>query len=749
MKKITNFLFFVCLLVLFLLGGVACRKEDYDKVLNQAKRELEVCCIDGDNLDNITNNVVLKKDLTTKVDGKDCYVLITWESRNENIISCDGKVSIPDSDISVSLIATLDYKGHTKTKDFTLTVKGEEDELLELEETVSLILPSNVISDQKEIDFGDDHYTTNAMSYVDSSNVPDTNAKNYNFVRWEVNNTNIGDIYNYPIRENVTFVGIFTKKDDSELAMNDSKIKGRFSPNDNVDYTDYYSSQSYQKPKNIVVTPGSDPRVSMKFNWCYDGYSIAQNLYIAKSFDMQDGFRQVKARQSGIYCKAEISDLEPNTEYYYHVGNWNNSYNTLSDKGTFRTAGNLTESFSFIHYTDTQNLDETEAWYGADTLRRALEEAPNASFVVHTGDIVETPNDQEWCQILQKSKDSLLRTIFVPTQGNHDRDGYYDNLNVEWYYSFTYNSLHMVVLNSQYMNDMANGEQRRWLEQDIKNARANGAKWVVLSFHKALFSVSYHSIEDSDISSTRQTLMYLADQLDVDLVLNGHDHTLARTKPLRYDYYSQGNAYASNNPDRYGNYYNNEDGNFGTIFVLPNTAGTKVYPAEHTTYNHLLALRESFGSGRDSQTQHFVTYDVNYDSLTVKVWMVANGYYGRSTSLVEQFTIYKPNSSLEEPDYTIPGDEPTYNINYELEYNDFQNTPVNKRLSDKVYEEIYKRCPRTINAGKRVELDSIPEIEMQHQEGTFLYWFEWERKTLYDINSDITVKLKIFYKQLF
>ena len=71
------------------------------------------------------------------------------------------------------------------------------------------------------------------------------------------------------------------------------------------------------------------------------------------------------------------------------------------------------------------------------------------------------------------------------------------------YYSFDYNGVHFVVANT---NDNKNSdgkalgdEQLAWIKEDIKRARANGAKWVILSYHKPLFSKSYHSLQDEDV----------------------------------------------------------------------------------------------------------------------------------------------------------------------------------------------------------------------------------------------------------
>lgn len=124
--------------------------------------------------------------------------------------------------------------------------------------------------------------------------------------------------------------------------------------------------------------------------------------------------------------KALATGLKPNTKYYYQVGS--NSAEK-SQLGQFRTSGQTGDKFSFVHYTDTQNAywnehARNEAAYGASTLKRALETAGDANFVVHTGDIVEIAEvEDEWVDLLKQSQESILSTPWAPTSGNHDEYG--------------------------------------------------------------------------------------------------------------------------------------------------------------------------------------------------------------------------------------------------------------------------------------------------------------------------------------
>lgn len=156
------------------------------------------------------------------------------------------------------------------------------------------------------------------------------------------------------------------------------------------------------------------------------------------------------------------------------------------------------------------------------------------------------------------------------------------------YYSFDYNGVHFVVANTndnKESEDNPEGkalgeEQLAWIEEDIKQARENGAKWVILTYHKPLYSESYHSLQDDDVQKVREEFMQMIDDLDVDLVLQGHDHVVSRTKSLNFVSTEENfsNAVIDQAEVVVGEdnveYYKNPK---GTVFVLPNTGGTKAY----------------------------------------------------------------------------------------------------------------------------------------------------------------------------
>lgn len=408
--------------------------------------------------------------------------------------------------------------------------------------------------------------------------------------------------------------------------------------------------------------------------------------------------------------KAKATGLDKNTTYYYQVGS---KHGAKSPIGQFKTSGNSGDPFKFVQYTDTQNAYwnehvRNEAQFGADTLKQAIHTAGNPDFALHTGDYIETSEvEDEWSDLYDRSRPYFMSQPLATASGNHDEtpldeDGdkilgnFNKHMNVPKanhavnggsYYSFDYNGAHMVVANTndnKKSKDNPDGKaigktQMNWIKNDIKKARKNGAKWVILNLHKPMYSKSYHALKDEDINKLRNELTKEIDDLDVDLVLQGHDHVLARTKVLQHT--STRNSFVNAKKEDvkqvvgkdHVKYYDNPK---GSVYILPNTGGTKAYDdiydrsLKHIKkvrpelswltrkqldhYNSLFALgrqpqktdafKTKHANNRDSSDQNFSVYEVKGNKLVVKIYQLHGDISKgepRTVKLIDQFGIKK------------------------------------------------------------------------------------------------------------
>ena len=408
--------------------------------------------------------------------------------------------------------------------------------------------------------------------------------------------------------------------------------------------------------------------------------------------------------------KATATGLEPDTEYYFQLGSESEGF---TETGSFTTASEDASETTFIHYTDTQNAYwnanvNNEAAYGANTLELALEEAPDADFAVHTGDFVEIAQvEDEWVDNLDMSRESNMNLPHAYTPGNHDeynlryiRDiepvdatAFNEHTNVPItndavaggsYYSFDHSGAHFVVLNTNDNKESEDNpeegaigeEQMEWAKQDIEQAREDGANWIVLMYHKPVYSASYHALQDDDVQVTREEFVQIADELGVDLVLQGHDHNLTRSKSLVYtpDNFAYAEVEDTEKTDIDGveHHVNPE----GVTYVIPNTSGTKTYDAiyqkgaDHVAevrprldwmteedvdlWNGLYDIAEqpedspkfehAHDNYRQSETQSFAVYNFDDERFTIDFYIVEGDLHGgeeRTVTLRDSYGIVK------------------------------------------------------------------------------------------------------------
>ncbi|PJN54408.1 hypothetical protein PAEVO_11290 [Paenibacillus sp. GM2FR] len=285
---------------------------------------------------------------------------------------------------------------------------------------------------------------------------------------------------------------------------------------------------------------------------------------------------------SGTYLSHKVlaEGLEPGVTYQYRVG----SGGYWSNTGQITTKAKDEKEFSFLYMTDSQggNTEDYKTWAGA--LRSGLQQFPNSKFLVMPGDMVDVGDlEEQWHDYFTQPQDLLMNLPLMATIGNHEGPNhnnfyYHFNMPDESFtdskpkgavYSFDYGPVHFMVLNTGDIPwDSAQHEsfekQIEWLRKEVAET---DKKWKVVAFHKAIYSVGGHAV-DRDILELREKLYPIIDELGIDLVLQGHDHTFMRSYQMYNDKPVQNVV-----TDASGSVIDPD----GTLYLINNAAGRKYY----------------------------------------------------------------------------------------------------------------------------------------------------------------------------
>jgi hypothetical protein len=351
-------------------------------------------------------------------------------------------------------------------------------------------------------------------------------------------------------------------------------------------------------PDRIILTWDGDPATTQTVTWRTDasvGKPVAQIAESGDGPDFTKAARKVPVVSQTLdaelgtaqYHTAQFSGLEPKTLYSYRVGDGGH----WSEWNQFRTASDRPDPLTFLYVGDAQN-DIYSMW--SRLIRMGFTEAPRTNFILHAGDLVNHgSSDVEWGEWLRAAGwiNRSIPSLAVP--GNHEysktltggralteywRPQFGLPLNglaglEESCYYVDIQGVRIVALNSNERRE----EQAEWLDGLLAN---NPNRWTILTFHHPVFS----SAKGRDNKELREAWQPVIDKHKVDLVLQGHDHTYARSNLV-----SGVNA---------------KSGDHGTVYVV-SVSGPKMYEVELNPVMARVAER----------TQLFQVIRVDGDSL--------------------------------------------------------------------------------------------------------------------------------------
>lgn len=395
--------------------------------------------------------------------------------------------------------------------------------------------------------------------------------------------------------------------------------------------------------------------------------------------------------------KVTVTGLKENTTYYYSVmkdGEWTEpeKYETKSFS-----------DFSFLYVGDPQigasGTRQNDAANWEVVLNQATKNH-DVSFMVSAGDQINNTkgdSEEEYSGYLGAT---ALRSLPVATTiGNHDSKNpnysYHFNYPNSQYgaplgynqgvstagtdYYYTYGNVLFIVLDTNNYNCATH-------ENVIRKAITENpdAKWRVVTFHQDIYGAA-QSHSDSDGMVLRTQLTPLMDKYDIDVVLQGHDHTYSRTYQLTGDgeeHTAFGNGYDSNSEEFQSEnicYDLKSDVVGGTV---TNPEGTVYYEANSATgskyYDMFNPVQDYIAEKSQSYTPTYSVISVTDDTFSVTTYNAGKLEAGQGTEdggqLAESstYTIKK----TEEPAELPPADDEQNVTNVT---NNNYNITVNKK----------------------------------------------------------------------
>ncbi|RFS20752.1 metallophosphoesterase [Chitinophaga silvatica] len=355
---------------------------------------------------------------------------------------------------------------------------------------------------------------------------------------------------------------------------------------------------------------------SIVIRWRTDSYTRSRVQY-----GTEPGKLDQQAQNADLVTehKIKITDLKPNTRYYYSIGGYqyvlqgdeNNRFTTLPVSGT-------TGLFRIAALGDCGNNSVNQRQV-KDQLIKYLGNKELNAWILLGDNAYPNGKDAEYqSNFFNVYKDDLLRySPLFPAPGNHDyRDNdisakynaethqtaYFQNFTMPTegeagglashnpaFYSFDVGNVHFLSLdsygledNSTHMWDTA-GAQAQWVLNDL--AANKNKDWVVAYFHHPPYTMGSHDSDDEDdLIAIRENFIHLLERNGVDLVVNGHSHVYERSR-LMQNHFGKAATFdpkknnLSQSTGRYDGkplsapYIKDSANTLGTVYIVSGSAG--------------------------------------------------------------------------------------------------------------------------------------------------------------------------------
>lgn len=233
-----------------------------------------------------------------------------------------------------------------------------------------------------------------------------------------------------------------------------------------------------------------------------------------------------KLVEEGPAAHFDIS-LPINAQYYYRV----NSANSYSEIIPIKRS-EPSDQYTFNVWADSQS-----GWERFSQNIKLITYADDA-FGIGVGDLVSRGNEEEhWRKFFSILSRSASSKPYYLIPGNHDYDGYYDDLIPGYYYEFTGNTKNYFSWSHANASFIAldpnasfpvgfDDEQRDWLYSEIESEEWKSATWRFVLLHQPPYSQGWQDYHGDDV--VRKLLDPVYETAKIDFVVSGHTHDYER-----------------------------------------------------------------------------------------------------------------------------------------------------------------------------------------------------------------------------
>lgn len=379
-----------------------------------------------------------------------------------------------------------------------------------------------------------------------------------------------------------------------------------------------YDPEKIENPLDYVmfnVVSGKNAATSKNVTWFSDALNGGEQS-LRYRIQGTEGWKTIQAEQTflsftkGGNNKAvnanlvTLTGLVPGSVYEYQVGQ-GDAWSAIADF-------TQSESDSFFVMSDIQADDMSNVNIMMQQITKG-----GYAFGIQTGDAIDDVTGYgEVAQIADLlGAENVNGSPVLHVLGNHEYYGDADALTAKAlfgldvtspgsHYSVTYGDVYVAVIN--YTN--TNEQLISALDWLVKDAQASNATWKILTLHQP----PYYTNASGGNMPIYTYVPDAAEEAGINVVFSGHDHSLARTNPLRDDQI---------------------DEDTGIVYYIGGSSGEKSYSI---TSQGIFDYNKIFSVATTAFNATYIGVNPSEDSLEITMYDVSDG----TQEKVDTYTIY-------------------------------------------------------------------------------------------------------------